>query len=437
MTYDLKKAVVDLGFINGYFYANGPSQLMMQSLDRVESLTLFGFDENNDRNLPVSFLHELGCIRGIAWAMPIPAELSLALQRVIDFFTAYPELPCDIFSPKAGEPVHELLSDDSRDAILTKAMDGEDTFSDDFADKIGVTRAGIERFWKCQGVEIEDFEWKGKSDAQAVPDFDKTASTGQAPESDACKPEPLDPVTNSSEIIAEASPEIDMPESQTYCPIESPSADGVTAVAPSKSKGNPPKIQANDLPSVRARFEAGESMQAIGNSYDCSGQTVVNFLRRHGVDTIRQKDRSEAKSGGRPPLTREQVGTIVNEKAKGTPSKAIGEMIDRSQHAVDVKYSELKKAGKVEAFAPIEDSAGDDAAPAVIESPRGKWNAAPIEPEEWPDIQKMLATGRSREQIASDYDVPVHTLNDFIEVRLREAKDRLAAKEAVTALGKR
>lgn len=61
------------------------------------------------------------------------------------------------------------------------------------------------------------------------------------------------------------------------------------------------------------------------------------------------------------------------------------------------------------------------------EQPEPSWDFQPLDPEDWPDIQRMLAGSRTREGIASDYDVPVEHLNAFIEERLREGRERRAS----------
>ena len=226
------------------------------------------------------------------------------------------------------------------------------------------------------------------------------------------------------------------------------------AAASERARNRPPKIPDGDLAAVKADFDAGMSFGAMGMKWNCSGQTVKNFLTKHGIDCDRY-DRTAGKSGGRPALTEEEIQLIIYEKAKGTPSKEIGEMIDRSQHAVDVKYAQLKNAGRVpeehltpEALSarkqrqnelvsekmteyhagkqaePEEPCASDGATAITVRSPAARWKPSPLSTDDWPDIQRMLATSRSRESIASDFDVPVEDLNEFIEEQLQAARAR-------------
>jgi hypothetical protein len=57
-----------------------------------------------------------------------------------------------------------------------------------------------------------------------------------------------------------------------------------------------------------------------------------------------------------------------------------------------------------------------------------------LETTDWPEIQRMLAAGRSREAIAGDYEVTVEHLDDFIAERLRE-RSRLGEAPALSQVG--
>ncbi len=214
----------------------------------------------------------------------------------------------------------------------------------------------------------------------------------------------------------------------------------------------PPLVPDSALPTVKADFDAGMTIESIGRRQGCSGSHIRNFLMKHGIDPRR----SEAgKHPGRAGLPSAVIETIITEKAKGTPSKEIAEKLGRTAHAVDQKYSDLKKTGEVpdehqtpEATAQkkklqnelvsrkmkaFHASKGADEGPRLDERSAGEsidpgtysdtWKPQPIDAEEWPDIQQMLASGRTREAIASDYDVPVAELNRFIERQLEAARE--------------
>lgn len=132
--------------------------------------------------------------------------------------------------------------------------------------------------------------------------------------------------------------------------------------ARNRRKAKPPFD--SDLPDVKADWKAGMPFDQIGSKYGCSGGHIRNFLKKHGINPNR----------GRHSQRRNQVV----EQAESLPPQE----------------SALK--------------------------------STPITTEEWPGIQQMLASGKSREAIAGDYDVSVDALNAFIAERLAEVRKRYA-----------
>jgi hypothetical protein len=57
----------------------------------------------------------------------------------------------------------------------------------------------------------------------------------------------------------------------------------------------------------------------------------------------------------------------------------------------------------------------------------------PLQESEWPDIKQMIATGRSREAIAYDLDVPVEHLDQVIENQLRKRATPLGEARALSS----
>jgi hypothetical protein len=70
-----------------------------------------------------------------------------------------------------------------------------------------------------------------------------------------------------------------------------------------------------------------------------------------------------------------------------------------------------------------------------VNSPAARWEPSPIAPSDWPDIRHMLADGGTLESIASDYDIPVADLEDFIEDRRREAESHTASQSEAAPPG--
>ena len=60
----------------------------------------------------------------------------------------------------------------------------------------------------------------------------------------------------------------------------------------------------------------------------------------------------------------------------------------------------------------------------------GKREDSQLHDSDWPDIREMLGKGNKREKIAGDYDVTVADLNSFIDRKVGEVRERIAAKEA-------
>jgi hypothetical protein len=225
------------------------------------------------------------------------------------------------------------------------------------------------------------------------------------------------------------------------------------AIQAERAKGQKKPPFDDDFEAVKADFDAGLPMDAIGRKYGCSGSHIRNFLKKHGIDPRR----GAGNHRGREPMPQHEVETIIAEKAKGTTAAEIGEMIGRDPHVVDQKYGALKKAGLVpqEHLTPealearkkaqnelvaekmrayhagpreAEEEESDphlmpeDESEPVIEPAPEPEPANPLAASDWPDVRDMLDEGRSLAAIAGDFDVTVDHLERFIAIH-RELDD--------------
>jgi hypothetical protein len=176
----------------------------------------------------------------------------------------------------------------------------------------------------------------------------------------------------------------------------------------------------SDMEAVKAEFESGLSLDRIGGKYHCSGSHIRNFLIKHGIDPRRTG--TSFRNGGRSEFTEEEIQIIIDKKAKGTPSEVIGKKIDRTPHVVDVKYSQLKKEGRVpeehltpEALADRKQHQNEIVSEKMKEYHAGKH--AGREPrlggELIESIKRLVANGLSDVEIGKQYDVGSQTVADF------------------------
>lgn len=255
--------------------------------------------------------------------------------------------------------------------------------------------------------------------------------------------------------------------------------DEQRSAAAERAKGQKKPPFDEHFAEVKADFDAGMSPGAIGKKWGCSDGHIRNFLKKHGIDPRRPKITTSAYH----PTPRAEYEWTDESRAKlfelldqSMTWADIGERLDRTPAACRSMHLLLVKEGKAppkkppassaitpEDIAEVQDMLDRDSSyeeigewfgcdaeavrrfceahrliPAHLaekakkgyeerqaalansdRSPASRWKPNPIDPNDWPDIQQMLATGRSREAIASDYDVPVEDLNAFIDDRLK------------------
>jgi hypothetical protein len=414
--YTARTALIDLGFIGGYLHetdtlpANwGMFEAMLDAIQRITEYATQGHLNERPAN-PASyalFLHDLGFLRGLIWSHPISSAVSEAIRRVIVFVTENEQFPCQLLDGcghTAEVPVHRL-SDEQRHAIDDAADSGEDSCTSDFAEAVGATYIGVLEHWRKMGAltheEVEEEIKKASKPAAELPSLEAIAIRGIAD-----REQSLNPFNPNGKRGRRA-----------WTP-EQRAAQAERARKTQLSK--PPLVPDSEFPNVKADFEAGLSFDAIGSKHHCSGSHIRNFLQKHGVDP--RRSHPGVRHGGRPEFTESEVQTIIDEKAKGTPSEEIGDMIGRNQHVVDVKYSEMKKEGMVpeehltpEALAEKKQHQNDLVSEKMTEYHAGK--RAGREPrlgeELIEPIKQFVAEGLSDVDIGKEYDVGSQTVADF------------------------
>lgn len=467
--YSDSAALIDVGFVLGYFEAeffyqrlSNQGEALWHLTEQIEDLVTKGrlHDGQSDDEARKMLLFSLGELLGRTWHAPIPGAVSSALDRVMEHYTQHtPMHKVDADSSAQRGPLDDRLSNEQRNRLFDVAETGGETFSPEFAEGIGATFAGVVAFWNEVGA-IDGEEARELIDGAKLP-TPQRKNEGQS--------SPIEGNTERGSKPDALSPSL-APNIETSPP--SPGSAGGKEWTPEKraeaaertrqhSMAKPPLVPDDDFESVKTEWESGVSPERIGKRYGCSGGTIRNFLSKHGVDP--RRGAPGVKTGGRPGLTEAEKTLIIEEKAKSTPSAEIGKMIDRSQHAVDVKYSQLKKDGLVpeahlapEAIAARKERQNElvsermkafyaskqevvlQSEPEAVQNPAipaeepqkpaESWDFDALTAADWPDIQKMLVDGRPREVIASDYDVPLNELNTFIDAQLKLTKERRDAK---------
>ena len=77
--------------------------------------------------------------------------------------------------------------------------------------------------------------------------------------------------------------------SRAHEALVEPAAQDEPPKAKRKPKGVTPKISDDDLPIIKQKVDAGMTFTSIGRQHKCTGQTVVNFLRRHDIDPSKRR----------------------------------------------------------------------------------------------------------------------------------------------------
>jgi hypothetical protein len=492
--YGAKRAIADLGFIEAYSrMANLPGndiwfEAFMEALNRIEAFVHKGYLLNGGASPEElsGFLYDVGFMRGSIWNDKIPYAVSETLKSVVDFLTGHAAW-CSI----RPEPKEEMLSDHARDVLSYEASEGRCLFRPGLGGEIDATPEAVSRYVQQelgamdrneaeQWAEEARQKWEAEQPSQPLaPSADLSQAEAAPTEEVSAQAESLSQPHVVSQPVNPFNPSGKMGRREW-----TPEQRAAQAERAKNYAKEHPLIRDDQLDEVKADFESGMSWSKIGRKLGCSGGNVRNFLKKHGVDVIRDRSKSEAmqsadRTGGRPSLTEEQIQTIISEKAKGTPSKEIGEMIDRSQHAVDVKYSELKKEGHVPEYhlaqeaieerkaaanaqraesmrayharregvssgeagdsdgnVTIDETDAESEVPSIVPEPTpphrltvahpdyaGKREDGQVNDDDWPDIKTRLDRGDTRRAIASDYDVELEDLDFFISSnQRREAK---------------
>jgi hypothetical protein len=176
--------------------------------------------------------------------------------------------------------------------------------------------------------------------------------------SPAALPDP-DPILDSPpESLPDAPPDLEQPQPEPT-PVANCRVEPSPLAASISHPGHQPKIPDADLPVIQDDLATNKSFTAIGARYGCTGQTVVNFLRKHGIDARRKKA--------------DPIGEVVSRKTAGT----------------------------------IEVPKGDGPASSVTGLPLTKFDRK--------SIKDQIRYGTGRRQIAENYGVTVEQLNRFLD----------------------
>lgn len=124
------------------------------------------------------------------------------------------------------------------------------------------------------------------------------------------------------------------------------------------------------LPAIREALSA-KSFKDVGADYGVTGQSIINFLIRHGVDHKQFK------------------------KKTGAPAD------------VGTKASVVVTASKDDSYI----------------GKRAPQKEAVWYPDDWPQVHGMIASGTARETIAADYGVTVGQLEEFIAINTKDEGD--------------
>ncbi len=195
------------------------------------------------------------------------------------------------------------------------------------------------------------------------------------------------------------------------------------------------RITDDDLETVREMVAQGRSMNVIGNHFNCGHQSVINFCTKHNIE------RTDPPAG----LTQNDIPAVQEMLDKDCDYEAIGEWFGcdaervrqfcqdhrlipaKLQEEVTNRYKARQAGMASQTQVAVEENA--ITASPHQDSPASRWKPSPIDPGDWPDIQRMLAAGQTREAIAGDYDVSIEDLEGFIEQQLEATRARRTAKE--------
>jgi hypothetical protein len=298
--YSMKKALVDLGFIDGYVHATefdfgDLDESLWMALHRLENRFITGKIEPHleDTHARAHCLHDLGFIRGMLWTTPIPHAIAEALDRIIGYALGDDDF-CSILTQwdDMAEPIAEQLSHEQRNATLQTGGNGDDACSADVARSLGAPHAGVLNVSRKLGVMNKD-------------EIKKKLAKGPAPKD---QPESCpNPVDGSDPLNR---PEPDAPSLQPIGSMDlRPSARTPErrAAQAERTKNRPRLVPESSLEAVKADWESGMPFDQIGSKHRCSASHIRNFLKKHGIDprrgrlgTVKPIDPEPAGDAGRP-----------------------------------------------------------------------------------------------------------------------------------------
>lgn len=290
--YTAKNALVDLGFIDGYFHEadNVPKhwgmwEALLDALQRLEEYAIYGHltEHSGDAASYARFLHDLGFLRGLIWSHPISSAVSEALGRVIAFVTDNDHFPCQLLAGcgETAEPVDLRLSDEQRQRLLNGTKTDDDPTTAEFARLIGATYPAVLDYWRKLGaISGEEMEEELKATDQA-------------------KHQAVDEATLPKSNLA----------SRDVNPFNPSGKRGTRewtaeqrAAQSERARGQKKPPFDEQLDAVKADWEAGLTFRAMGRKYGCSEQHIRNFLTRHGIDPRRKDTLAKASEESHPGL---------------------------------------------------------------------------------------------------------------------------------------
>ncbi|MCE9564615.1 MAG: hypothetical protein K8U57_21485 [Planctomycetes bacterium] len=194
-------------------------------------------------------------------------------------------------------------------------------------------------------------------------------------------------------------------------PLKSPDSQPITADSPDDEL---PPLTRKMLEKARESAQMQAPPPTPAPKWEEPGKVVtVPFEPNPSLRDLPELDEQPLKQRKRTVWTEEQKEAARARMAKARAAKA----------------ARGNQAGMRTGVKPIPESddsfaVGADEAFSEITVSRDRWKPSPIDPADWPDIQDLIANGRSREAIAYDFDVPVSDLDAFIAERLKETQDR-------------
>lgn len=377
-SYSTKKALVDLGFVNGYFFSrpsnidyDGWHECLMDALERIEQTAIKGsmLEANPSEADYRQFLYDLGSIRGWAWQKAVSDAVSEALDRLINFFSGSLQVTEIVFAPpKPIEPIEKKVSDEVRHEIR-----------DAYGKYPEVTSISMTEGYPLDVVErvlepIRDYEAEEAAEAELAAE-DEVALTGV------------------SEVALSVSP-----------PVET----AIDNEAPIRSHISILDDQADAVREMSETLTDDE----IGDQLGVSRDTVFRFREKHGIKKTRGP--REGKVQWEP----WQKQKLIELKLAGTHSwSQIGKVVGKTANQCSGMWHWEKK--KL-------DQAGEQL-PTSAPMPA-------LSPDDIQEVQGMLDKDSSYETIGEWFGCDAEAVRQFCQDhKLIPAKKMAEVKEAYEA----